>query len=228
MGCRHSHDHLVTANEVQGTDSRGTSLPLNQHHNGTGAMDGHVKATPKACPPVNTTSTDGRPELELTTRTPSLVPQWDLLLAELSVEHNIAKGSYCRVLACQLHGKHAAIKMPRADFSNLDGVIADLNNEISILKRLTSHPHLTAVYGAGGTRAGEMPFLVLERLQSTNLCQQLGTDAADAHTLLARIRAPRVRKRFPFRRRLDLGLQLIRLLRYLHQEAVPNGFVVHR
>lgn len=231
MGCRHSSpDHpparrAPAEGQLRGTASTRASLPF-VHHQGncTGALDAHTKV---ATPPTGTTSTEGSAELELTTRSPSWVPQWDLLLTDLSMDHHIANGGYCTVLACQLHGKRAAIKMPRADCSNPEGGIADLNNEIAILKRLSRHPHLTTVYGAGGTRAGGMPFLVLERLQTTNLCQQLGTDAADAH-VLACVRTQRVRKRFPFRRRLDLGLQLVLLLRYLHREAVPNGFVVHR
>lgn len=80
---------------------------------------------------------------------------------------------YCTVLACMLNGKKRAVKIPLANCSDPEGAVADLTNEIRILKRLR-HPHLCSVYGAGGWRTeGELPFLVLERLQYQNLAQQV-------------------------------------------------------
>lgn len=80
---------------------------------------------------------------------------------------------YCTVLACMLNGEKRAVKIPLATCSDPDGAVADLSNEIRILKRLR-HPHLCSVYGAGGWRTeGELPFLVLERLQYKNLAQQV-------------------------------------------------------
>lgn len=73
-----------------------------------------------------------------------------------------------------LNGEKRAVKIPLANCSDPDGAVADLTNEIRILKRLR-HPHLCSVYGAGGWRTeGELPFLVLERLQYKNLAQQVG------------------------------------------------------
>lgn len=72
-----------------------------------------------------------------------------------------------------LNGEKRAVKIPLATCSDPDGAVADLTNEIIILKRLR-HPHLCSVYGAGGWRTdGELPFLVLERLQYKNLAQQV-------------------------------------------------------
>lgn len=151
---------------------------------------------------------------------------------------NKKKRGYCTVLACVLNGEKRAVKIPLADCSDPEGAIADMANEIRILKRL-SHPHLCSVYGAGGWRntegggggggggVGELPFLVLERLQYKNLAQQCGTDVDDT-SMKAQLRQRRVRAKLPFRRRLGYGLQLVELLSYLHSESVPGGFVVHR
>ena len=80
-----------------------------------------------------------------------------------------------------LNGEKRAVKIPLANCSDPDGAVADLTNEIRILKRLR-HPHLCSVYGAGGWRTeGELPFLVLERLQYKNLAQQVKTPCVNAH-----------------------------------------------
>lgn len=80
---------------------------------------------------------------------------------------------YCTVLACILNGEKRAVKIPLANCSDPEGAIADLTNEIRILRRLR-HPHLCSVHAAGGWRKeGEVPFLVLERLQYKNLSQQV-------------------------------------------------------
>lgn len=131
------------------------------------------------------------------------------------------------MLACILNGEKRAVKIPRPDCSDPKGAVADLANEIRILKRL-SHPHLCSVYGAGGWRKrGDLPFLVLERLQYKNLAQQCGTDVDDT-SMRAQLRQRKLRAKFPFQRRLEFGLQLAKLLRYLHRESIPGGFIVHR
>lgn len=141
---------------------------------------------------------------------------WDLRFSDLKIEEHIASGAYCTVLACVLNGECRAVKLPLASCPDPEGAIIDLENEIRILKRLR-HPHLCSVYGGGGWQGGnEMPFLVLERLQYKNLAQQLGTDVDDT-SIRTRIRQRRARVLFPFRRRLQLGLQLAKLLRYLHR-----------
>lgn len=141
---------------------------------------------------------------------------WDLHFSDLKVEGHIASGAYCTVLACILNRECRAVKIPLANCSDPEGAIIDLENEIRILKRLR-HPHLCAVYGGGGWQGGvDMPFLVLERLQYKNLAQQLGTDVDDT-SIRMRLRQRRVRMLFPFRRRLQLGLQLAKLLKYLHR-----------
>lgn len=84
-----------------------------------------------------------------------------------------------------LNGEKRAVKIPLANCSDPDGAVADLTNEIRILKRL-SHPHLCSVYGAGGWRTeGELPFLVLERLQYKNLAQQVKMQRVQADLLFA-------------------------------------------
>lgn len=190
---------------------------------------------------LKTTSTTAE-EPDKSTKFTPLVPKqrWDLLSAEVALKEHIADGGYCMVLACEMRHRNtasssqnspAAIKLPLDGCPDPANAVADLSNEIAILKRLGHHPHLIGVYGAGGTRDGmsavSVPFIVLERLQKKNLAQQLGTDREDA-SLLGRARTRKVRVQFPFRRRLALGLQLARLLRYLHWEAVPNSFVIHR
>lgn len=147
----------------------------------------------------------------------------DLLLSR---PHPSNRG-YCTVLACVLNGEKRAVKIPRADCSDPEGAIADLKSEIRILKRLR-HPHLCSVYGAGGWRkGGDLPFLVLERLQYKNLAQQCGTDVDDTSMLL-QLKQRKLRAKFPFKRRLGFGLQLAELLSYLHRESIPGGFIVHR
>ena len=134
---------------------------------------------------------------------------------------------YCTVLACTLNDEKRAVKIPLANCTDPEGAIADLSNEIRILRRLR-HPYLCSVYGAGGwTRQGDLPFLVLERLQYKNLAQQCGTDVDDT-SIRAQMRQRRLRATFPFKKRLRYALQLAELLRYLHDESVPGGFIVHR
>lgn len=140
--------------------------------------------------------------------------------------HSFPRG-YCTVLACVLNGEKRAVKIPLVNCQDPEGAVADLINEIRILKRLR-HPYLCSVYGAGGWRKpGDLPFLVLERLQYKNLAQQCGTDVEDT-SMKAQIKQRRTRANLPFRRRLVFGLQLAELLGYLHSESIPGGFVVHR
>lgn len=44
----------------------------------------------------------------------------------------------------------------------------------------------------------------------------------------AQLKQRKLRGKFPFRRRLGYALQLVDLLKYLHSESIPGGFVVHR
>ena len=134
---------------------------------------------------------------------------------------------YCTVLACELNGQNRAVKIPLANCQDPEGAVADIMNEIRILKRL-KHPNLCTVYGAGGWRkAGDLPFLVLEQLQYQNLAQQCGTDVDEAN-MKTRMMQRITRNKFPFRKRVDFGVQLAELLKYLHGEGIPGGFVVHR
>ncbi|CAN0404727.1 unnamed protein product [Ectocarpus sp. 12 AP-2014] len=152
---------------------------------------------------------------------------WNLRFKDLVILEHIANGGYCTVLACMLHGEKRAVKIPLATCSDPEGAVADLTNEIRILKRLR-HPHLCSVYGAGGWRTeGELPFLVLERLQYKNLAQQCGTDVDDT-SMIVEFKQRKLRAKFRFRKRLGYGLQLGDLLRYLHSESIPGGFVIHR
>ncbi|CAM9165474.1 unnamed protein product [Ectocarpus fasciculatus] len=170
----------------------------------------------------NSSTGGGRPSPEA-----DLPINWNLRFKDLVILEHIANGGYCTVLACMLHGEKRAVKIPLATCSDPEGAVADLANEIRILKRLR-HPHLCSVYGAGGWRVeGELPFLVLERLQYKNLAQQCGTDVDDT-SMMAELRQRKRRAKFRFRRRLGYGLQLGDLLRYLHSESIPGGFVIHR
>ncbi|CAM9519526.1 unnamed protein product [Ectocarpus sp. 6 AP-2014] len=171
----------------------------------------------------NSSSTGGgRPSPEA-----DLPINWNLRFKDLVILEHIANGGYCTVLACMLHGEKRAVKIPLATCSDPEGAVADLTNEIRILKRLR-HPHLCSVYGAGGWRAeGDLPFLVLERLQYKNLAQQCGTDVDDT-SMIAEFKQRKRRAKFRFRKRLGYGLQLGDLLRYLHSESIPGGFVIHR
>lgn len=171
-----------------------SSISLEEDKGGSSGDDTAISTLPEAEYPVN----------------------WDLRFSDLKVEGHIASGAYCTVLACVLDGESRAVKVPLASSADPEGAVLDLENEIRILKRLR-HPHLCSVYGGGGWQGGnEMPFLVLERLQYRNLSQQLGTDVDDA-SIRSRLRQRKVRALFPFRRRLQLGLQLAQLLRYLHR-----------
>lgn len=120
------------------------------------------------------------------------------------------------------------MKIPLANCSDPAGAVGDLKNEIQILKRLR-HEHLCTVYGAGGWKTPElMPFLVLEKLQVENLAQQLGTEYEQDPSIKTQMKQWGSRGKIPFRNRLNFGLQLAKMLRYLHSESIPGGFTVHR
>lgn len=57
--------------------------------------------------------------------------------------------------------------------------------------------------------------------------KQCGTEVDDT-SMRAQLKQRKLRAKFPFRRRLGYGLQLVDLLSYLHSESIPGGFVVHR
>ncbi|CAM9442326.1 unnamed protein product [Choristocarpus tenellus] len=151
---------------------------------------------------------------------------FNLTLADIDVKHHIADGGFCALYACLYRGNDVAVKVPRSSCSDVRCAIESVRNEIEIFKRL-QHKYLCGFYGAG-QGSDDQPFIVLEELQR-NLAELCGTDAPqDEAPLRKMIKRKSLKRQLPFRRRLELGLELAEVLKYLHEDAIPGGCVLHR
>ncbi|CAM9736015.1 unnamed protein product [Discosporangium mesarthrocarpum] len=159
---------------------------------------------------------------------PRRVPKFPtgIMLDEIQVREHLANGGFCSVYACQFREKEVAVKVPRRTAADPVGAINDVKNEIRCFKVL-KHENLVRCIGAGQGKE-DQPFIILEQLRRKNLAEMCGTDTSHGEGLRERIKRRAVRNSLPFRKRLDFGLQFARFLKYIHEDAVPGGFIIHR
>lgn len=143
----------------------------------------------------------------------------DMSLAELADVAPLAHGGFCVVCSCVYRGQSAVLKVPRPRGG--EGAVADLLMEISIYKKITErggHANITRAFGAGfHSQEGEqIPFLVLERLDGGSLAKALERSRPH-HDVWSDPTG-----------RLPVALELADALAFLHNEAVPGGFILHR
>lgn len=143
----------------------------------------------------------------------------DMSLAELTEVEPLANGGFCVVCSCLYRGQRAVLKVPRP--RGPEGAVADLLMEIAIYKRISArggHPNIACAFGSGyHLQQGEqVPFIVLERLEGGSLAEAL-----------ERSRPLHDAWSDPLGR-LPVALELADALVFLHNDAVPGGFVLHR
>eukprot|EP00903_Cladosiphon_okamuranus_P005592 g5564.t1 len=129
------------------------------------------------------------------------------------------RGGFCVVCSCTYLGRRAVLKVPKLD--GPDSAVADLLMEISIYRRISErggHPNIAQAYGSGFhlVEGRPTPFLVLELLEGGNLAKALEQSRPKSDTWSDPIP------------RLPVALELADALQFLHFEAVPSGFVLHR
>ncbi|CAM9680902.1 unnamed protein product [Choristocarpus tenellus] len=150
----------------------------------------------------------------------------ELTLEEVKVKHHIADGGFCAVHACLYKGKDVVVKVPKSCCSDPRGAIAGVKNEIEIFKKL-DHKYLCKFYGFGQGNDNK-PFIILEELKQ-NLAELCGMGTAQQEVpLKMMLKRRRLKRELPFRRRLELGLELAQLIKYLHEDAISGGCVLHR
>lgn len=143
----------------------------------------------------------------------------DMSLAELTEVEPLANGGFCVVCSCLYRGRRAVLKVPRP--RGPEGAVADLLMEIAIYKRISErggHPNIARAFGSGYHLQEEeqVPFIVLERLEGGSLAEAL-----------ERSRPLHDAWSDPLGR-LPVALELADALAFLHNDAVPGGFVLHR
>lgn len=143
----------------------------------------------------------------------------NISLEELSSVAPLGHGGFCVVCSCVYRGQRAVLKMPQPQ--GPEGAVADLLVEISIYERISTtggHANVARAFGAGlhYQQGQRLPFLLLERLEGGTL--------ADA---IERIRPPSGVWTDPSPR-LPLALEIANALTFLHNDAIPGGFILHR
>lgn len=111
------------------------------------------------------------------------------------------------------------LKVPK--LQGPDSAVADLLVEISIYKRISEqggHHHIAKAYGSGFhlVEGKPTPFLVLELLEGGSLAKALERSRPQSDTWSDPVP------------RLPVALELADAMHFLHFEAVPSGFVLHR
>lgn len=145
----------------------------------------------------------------------------NMSLAELTDVAPLAHGGFCVVCSCTYRGRRAALKVPRPGGGV--GASSDLMVEIDVYRRISQrggHPSLARAFGAGThvQQGVEAPFLVLELLDGGTLAKALERsrlhpgDSLNCNPVC----------------RLPVGLELADALVFLHNEAIPGGFILHR
>eukprot|EP00752_Nemacystus_decipiens_P016316 g14591.t2 len=129
------------------------------------------------------------------------------------------RGGFCVVCSCTYLGQRAVLKVPKLD--GPDSAVADLLMEINIYKRISErggHPNIAKAYGSGFhlVEGKPTPFLVLELLEGGNLAKALERSRPSSDTWSDPVP------------RLPVALELADAMQFLHFEAVPSGFVLHR
>lgn len=141
-------------------------------------------------------------------------------LAELSDVAPLDHGGFCVVCSCTYRGQRAVLKVPKPQ--GPEGAAADLLTEIAIYKRVSEqggHPNIAHAYGSGFhlQQGKQTPFLVLERLDGGSLAKALERSRRAGYDTWSDPVG-----------RLPVALELADALAFLHNEAVPGGFVLHR
>ena len=129
------------------------------------------------------------------------------------------RGGFCVVCSCTYLGRRAVLKVPKLE--GPDSAVADLLMEINIYKRISErggHPNIAKAYGSGFhlVEGKPTPFLVLELLEGGNLAKALERSRPQSDTWSDPVP------------RLPVALELADAMHFLHFEAVPSGFVLHR
>lgn len=143
----------------------------------------------------------------------------NMSLADVSEVAPLDHGGFCVVCSCTYRGQRAVLKVPKPQ--GPEGAVADLLTEIAIYKRVSEqggHPNIAHAYGSGfHLQQGEQtPFLVLERLDGGSLAKALERSRPAFDVWSDPVG------------RLPVALELADALAFLHTEAVPGGFVLHR
>ena len=144
----------------------------------------------------------------------------NMSLAELSDVAPLDHGGFCVVCSCTYRGQRAVLKVPKPQ--GPEGAAADLLTEIAIYKRVSEqggHPNIAHAYGSGFhlQQGKQTPFLVLERLDGGSLAKALERSRRAGYDTWSDPVG-----------RLPVALELADALAFLHNEAVPGGFVLHR
>lgn len=143
----------------------------------------------------------------------------DISLAELTDLQPLANGGFCIICSCLYRGQRAVLKVTRPNPPA--GSVDDLLAEIDIYKRISQvggHVNVARAFGAGfHHQQGQLvPFLVLELVEGGSLAQSLEGSRCLGSTYSD-----------PFAR-LSVGLEIAEALTFLHNDAIPAGFVLHR
>lgn len=143
----------------------------------------------------------------------------DVSLVELTDLQPFANGGFCIICSCLYRGQHAVLKMPRP--KGAAGAVEDLLAEIDIYKRISEvggHVNMARAFGAGShdQQGQPVPFLVLELVAGGSLAQSL----ENRRPLTSTYSNP-----LP---RLAIGLEIANAVAFLHNEAIPGGWVLHR
>ena len=143
----------------------------------------------------------------------------NMSLADLSEVAPLDHGGFCVICSCTYRGQRAVLKVPKPQ--GPESAVADLLTEIAIYKRVSEqggHPNIAHAYGSGFhlQQGVQMPFLVLERLDGGSLAKALERSRPAYDVWSDPVG------------RLPVALELADALAFLHNKAVPGGFVLHR
>lgn len=130
------------------------------------------------------------------------------------------------VCSCTYMGQRAVLKVPKRQ--GPQSAIADLLVEINIYKRISErggHPNIANAFGSGFYLVEEQPtpFLVLELLEGGSLAKAIERSRPDSDP-----DADSSKEWSDPISRLPVALELADALQFLHRDAVPCGFVLHR
>lgn len=154
---------------------------------------------------------------------PTAVFQENMSLEMLTDVQPLDQGGFCVVCSCIYGGQRAVLKVPKPQ--GPDNAVADLMVEIGIYRRISEqggHRNIARAFGTGFhvVQGKPSPFLVLEMLEGGNLAQAIerirASDTDGGRTWSDPVP------------RLPVALELADALHFLHSQAVPGGFVLHR
>ncbi|CAM9194167.1 unnamed protein product [Choristocarpus tenellus] len=159
----------------------------------------------------------------------------NISLSSLQDIQPLASGGFCAVYSCNFGGHEAVLKTPRRDCSDPMGAIADIEREIATYMRIMDstggHARICKAYGAGcyQDKGVDRPFLVLERLRDDTLAHALeSTGELGGPSQLSSRCACACPPMVLLEQRLEICLELVQALEYLHNSAIPGCCVLHR